>query len=103
MTLQLFHDIIIQLNREELELQSLVEYFYAIDGVPAKGVKLRDLHHMKVFIQNTSQGSRCLRKGEKLLYLKEVNLMCLFACYIASINLKLPNLNKKTGSGLARL
>jgi hypothetical protein len=62
-----------QLSREQLELQSLVEYFYAIDGVPAKGVKLKDLRHVKVFIQSTSQGSRCLKKGEKLLYLKEVN------------------------------
>jgi hypothetical protein len=62
-----------QLSREQVELQCLVEYFYAIDGVPAKGVKLDDLRHSKIFIQSTSQGSRCLKKGEKLLYLKEVN------------------------------
>ena len=64
-----------QLGCEQLELQSLVEYFYAIDGVPANGVKLKDLSHRKTFIQSTSQGSRCLKKGDKLLYLKEVNII----------------------------
>ena len=62
-----------QLNHKQLELQSLVEYFYAIGGVPAKAVKLKDLRHSKIFIQSTSQGSRCLKKGEKLLYLEKVN------------------------------
>jgi hypothetical protein len=62
-----------QLSREQVELQSLVEYFYAIRGVPAKGVNLKELRHVKVFIQSTSQGSRCLKKEDKLLYLKEVN------------------------------
>ena len=65
--------IIMQFDCDKLELQSLVEYFYAIDGVPAKAVKMDDLHYTKIFIQSTSQGSRCLRKGEKILYLKEVN------------------------------
>ena len=64
-----------QLSRKQLELKSLVEYFYAINGVPAKGVKLDDLRHVKVFIQSTSQGSRCLKQGDKLLYLKEVSNM----------------------------
>jgi hypothetical protein len=63
----------LQLSHEQLELQSLVEYFYAIDGVPANGVKFKGLRHVKVFIQSTSQGSRCLKKGENLLYLEEVN------------------------------
>ena len=62
-----------QLSCEQVELQSFVEYFYAIDGVPAKGIKLDGLHHSKVFIQSTSQGSRCLRKGDKLLYLQKVS------------------------------
>ena len=64
-----------QLSREELKLQSLVEYFYAIPGVPSKAVKPEQLRldHHKIFIQSTSQGSRCLKKGEKLLYLKEVH------------------------------
>ena len=62
-----------QLSRKQLELQPLIEYFYAIDGVPAKGVKLDDLRHMKIFIQSTSQGSRCLKIGEKILYLEKVN------------------------------
>ena len=66
-----------QLGCEELKLQSLIEYFYAIPGVPAKAMKPDKLNarlqHCKVFIQSTSQGSRCLRKGTKLLYLKEVH------------------------------
>lgn len=53
-----------QLSCEQLELQSLVEYFYAIDGVPANGVKVKDLSHFKIFIQSTSQGWRCLKKGD---------------------------------------
>lgn len=61
-------------SRKELELQSLVEYFYATDGVPAKAVrpdKLNEgLQHCKVFIQSTSQGSRCLKQGTRILYLK---------------------------------
>ena len=66
----------VQLDREELKLQSLVEYFYAIPGVPSKAVKPEQLnsglHHHKIFIQSTSQGSRCLKAGTKILYLKEV-------------------------------
>ena len=65
----------LQLDHKHLELQCRVEYFYAIDGVPAKGVKPEQLRleHHRIFIQSTSQGSRCLKKGEKLLYLEEVN------------------------------
>jgi hypothetical protein len=68
--------IIMQLSCEELELQSLIEYFYAIPGVPSMAVKpdQLQLEHRKIFIQSTSQGSRCLKKGEKILYLKEVLL-----------------------------
>jgi hypothetical protein len=62
-----------QLSHEQVELQSLVEYFYAIDGVPAKAVELDDLRHVTIFVQSASQGSKCLKKGERLLYLKEVN------------------------------
>ena len=68
-----------QLSHEQLELTSLVEYFYAIDGVPAKAVKLKNLHHNKIFIESTSQGSRCLTKGDKILYLKEV-IVLVFLC-----------------------
>ena len=61
---------------EEMKLQSLIEYFYAIPGVPSKAVKPEQLNsglrHHKVFIQSTSQGSRCLKAGTKILYLKEV-------------------------------
>lgn len=65
-----------QLNHGmQLELQPLVEYFYAIPGVPCKAVRPEQLRldHHKIFVQSTSQGSRCLKKGDKLLYLKEVN------------------------------
>ena len=67
--MQLSHD------PEQLESLSLVEYFYAIPGVPCKAVKLEQLRlaHHKIFLQSTSQGSRCLKKGTKILYLKEVN------------------------------
>ena len=68
-----------QLKSKQLELWSLVEYFYAISGVPAKDIKLKDLRHSRTFIQSTSQGSRCLKKGEKLLYLKEVNIINILA------------------------
>ena len=65
-----------QLNQEELKLSSLIEYFYAIPGVPLMGVKPAQLNsgvkHSKTFIQGTSQGSRCLQKGTKIFYLKEV-------------------------------
>ena len=64
-----------QLSCDELKLQSLIEYFYAVPGVPSKAVKPEQLRleHHKIFIQSTSQGSRCLKKGEKILYLKEVH------------------------------
>ena len=58
----------------EMELESHVEYFYAISSTPRKGVQQKDLKlsHNKIFIQSTSLGSRCLKKGERVLYLKEV-------------------------------
>ena len=66
-----------QLGCEELKLESLIEYFYAIPGVPSKAFKptqlIAGLEHCKVFIQSTSQGSRCLKAGTKILYLKEVH------------------------------
>jgi hypothetical protein len=63
-----------QLGCEKLKLESLIEYFYAIPGVPSEAVKPEQLRleHHKVFIQSTSQGSRCLKKGTRILYLKEV-------------------------------
>lgn len=81
-----------QLSYEELKLQSLIEYFYAIPGVPSKAVKPEQLnsglHHHKVFIQSTSQGSRCLKAGTKILYLKEV-LCTLHACMHHSVYLNI--------------
>ena len=69
------NSITIQCDCEELELESLVEYFYAIPKVPCMAVKPEQLRleHHRVFIQSTSQGSRCLKKGTKILYLKEVH------------------------------
>ena len=60
-----------QLSCKELKLQSLIEYFYAIPGVPSLAVKPEHLRLKgdRFFIQSTSQGSRCLKKGEKILYL----------------------------------
>ena len=64
-----------QLNCEELKLESFTEYFYAIPGAPSMAVKPEQLRleHCKIFIQSTSQGSRCLKMGAKILYLKEVH------------------------------
>ena len=65
----------VQLNDQQVELQSLIEYFYAIEGAPSKEIKrdvLKSLSHTTTFIQCTSQGSRCLKKGARLLYLTEV-------------------------------
>jgi hypothetical protein len=70
------YSIIMQLSCEQLiKLKSLIEYFYAIPGAPSKAVKPEQLRlkHHKIFIQSTSQGSRCLKKGTKLLYHKEVH------------------------------
>ena len=63
-----------QLNCEELKLESFTEYFYAIPGVPSMAIKPEQLRleHHKIFIQSTSQGSRCLKMGAKILYLREV-------------------------------
>jgi hypothetical protein len=59
-----------------MQLESRVEYFYAIPSTPRKAVLQRDLRKLRycmIFIQSTSQGSRYLKKGEKrILYLKEV-------------------------------
>ena len=62
-----------QLRCKDLKLQSLVQYFYTFDGVPAIAVKLKKLRHRTIFIQSTSQGSICFKKGTKLLYLREVH------------------------------
>ena len=61
-----------------MKLDSLIEYFYAIPGVPWPSKALNPeqlnsgLQHHKIFIQSTSQGSRCLKRGTRILYLKEV-------------------------------
>ena len=69
-------------------MQSLIEYFYAIPGVPSKAVKPAQmssgpgLRQTKIFIQSTSQGSRSLKAGTKILYLKEVYFLhCMHAYY----------------------
>jgi hypothetical protein len=43
--------------------------FYSLSKeVPELGVKPPDLQHVRVFIQSTSYGSRCLKAGETVLY-----------------------------------
>ena len=75
-----------QLSCKDLELESLIEYFYATKQVPSKAVKMKKLKHRRVFIQSTSQGSRCLKKGAKLLYLKEVHIYCCLNCIFITLN-----------------
>ena len=49
-------------------LQSGVDTFYKIPGVPGKDVK-PELDDFRVFIQSTSQGARCLKRGDIVLYI----------------------------------
>ena len=63
--------------------QSSTDLFYAIEGAPdfelsPPKIKLKGV---KIFLQSTSQGSRCLKKGTTLLYKKvwyyNVNASCM--------------------------
>ena len=51
-------------------LQSSVDLFYGISGVPNKDVQPKfDLAPKSLtFIQSTSQGARCLKRGDVVLY-----------------------------------
>ena len=50
-------------------LPSTIKMFYEISGVPGIDVKPSDSDPTKkIFVQSTSQGSRCLKNGMKILY-----------------------------------
>ena len=50
-------------------LQSSVDLFYGISGVPNKDVQPKYFSPKgKTFIQSTSQGARCLKRGDIVLY-----------------------------------
>ena len=66
-----------QLDCEELRLESLIEYFYTIPGVPSMPVKPAQLNaglqYSKVFIQSTLQGSRYIPQSwNKFSYLSQI-------------------------------
>ena len=48
-------------------LQTGVKWFYWI-GAPGVGIKPKNYDNYKVFVQSTSQGSRCLKSKTLLLY-----------------------------------
>lgn len=49
-------------------IRSDISLFYTLPGTPSEGLKPPKLEHVRVFIQSTSYGSRCLKAGETLLY-----------------------------------
>ena len=55
---------------------SMIRMFYEISGAPGIDVKPPCYSDptKKIFVQSTSQGSRCLKKGMKLLYKVNVAL-----------------------------
>ena len=54
-------------GREKELLPTSVKWFYWI-GAPAMGIKPQKSDEYKVFVQSTSQGSRCLKSKTLLLY-----------------------------------
>ena len=54
-------------NNQEL-LETNITFFYWIAGTPGTGIKPPNFMHYKVFVQSTSQGSRCLKSKTLLLY-----------------------------------
>ena len=45
-----------------------IDLFYRLPGVPGEGVKPPNIKGMRVFIQSTSQGARCVKPGDTILY-----------------------------------
>ena len=45
-----------------------VSLFYALPGTPGEGLDPPEYQHVRVFVQSTSYGSRCLMAGETILY-----------------------------------
>ena len=54
-------------DRGEKLLQTGVKWFYWIRA-PGVGIKPKNYDNYKVFVQSTSQGSRCLKSKTLLLY-----------------------------------
>ena len=50
------------------ELESDTTRFYNIFGAPGLSVQPPIVSQMRVFLQSTSQGARCLKKGMVILY-----------------------------------
>ena len=64
-------------ERKTIDVQSDLSLFYTISGAPGTAIKPPTKKDVKVFVQSTSQGSRCLKKGTSLLYkvLQERNFL----------------------------
>ena len=50
------------------EVQSDISYFYEISGTPGLDIEPPQPKGYLVFLQSTSQGSRCLKANSLLLY-----------------------------------
>ena len=56
-------------NGEEIiSLETGIMYFYWISGAPGAGIKPPMFESFEVFVQSTSQGSRCLKENTLVLY-----------------------------------
>ena len=56
-------------NGEEIKsLETGIMYFYWIPGAPEAGIKPPMFDTFEVFVQSTSQGSRCLKENTLVLY-----------------------------------
>lgn len=49
-------------------LKSSVDLFYSLCGVPDSEVQPPKVTENRVFIQSTSHGARCLKRGATILY-----------------------------------
>ena len=56
-------------NGEEIiSLEMGIMYFYCISNAPGAGIKPPMFEKFEVFVQSTSQGSRCLKENTLVLY-----------------------------------
>ena len=55
-------------NSNTLCIQPDISLFYSLLGAPGLGIKPPKLDHVRVFVQSTSYGSRCLKAGTTILY-----------------------------------
>ena len=57
---------------QNLEISCNFQSFYEVPGAPAMGLKPKTSESgPRVFIQSTSQGARCLKRGDIVLYKKK--------------------------------